>query len=189
MMLFFAYLLRLLKKGGTLRLVCCVFFGLLIAYAVLIAMQHSDKFQNETVQKALAAQQQFFQNLRHGFQQTTDFVVEKTGVKALVEQIRLVRKLAQLSDAEKRWLIETTPALRKLANNPSLLAVMHDERLLTLVADASEGSLKALYQLGKEPLIKKLFDDQEFVATIKQIRLNDLLQNVKQRVRSSSVPL
>jgi hypothetical protein len=182
------HLSRLLKKGVITYLVLCVLFGLVVVAAVLLATHHSDEFRQKTVLKSLEKQQQLFRNLHRGFQQTTDFVIEKTDVKTLLEQIRLLQKLAQLSDAEKRWLIETTPALRKLANDLSLTAVMHDESVMTLVTEASEGSLKALYQLGKEPLLKKLFEDQEFVETIKQIRLTDLLQNVK-HVKSPSVPL
>jgi hypothetical protein len=205
-MTYFAHpsrLSSLLGKGLNAIFLLCFLLYIFVIFGVLTATQNAEEFRGEVslkategqhetaskmpafidrregVLKVMEAQHTFFRKLHSGFQKTRDFLVEKTGAKALLEQIRIVKKLSQLSDEEKRWLIETTPALRKLANNPSLFAIMNDEQVMTLIDEASQGSLAALYHLGEEPLIKNLFDDKELVKTIKQIRLHDLLQKVK----------
>jgi len=145
--------------------------------------------RREIVLKAMKAGHKFSQTLLHGFQKTGKFLAEKTGAKTVLEHLKTVKKLFQLSEEDKIWLVHTTPALRKLVNNPSLIAVIEDEKLMALIEEVSEGSLKALYQLKEEPLIKNLFDDKELVEAIKQIQLKELLRKVKNRVSSSKLKI
>jgi hypothetical protein len=187
---------KLMKRGVNMLFLFCFLFCIFVFFDVLTQMisllpQRAqiirNSFLNGDKNRSLENFQQnlrqaIFRKLQHGFQHTRDFIAAKTGIKTILEYLNIVKKLFQLSDEEKIWLMQTTPALQKLANNPSLLAVMNDERLLTLIAEASEGSLATLYQLGEEPLIKNLFADKELVATMKHIQLKELLWKVKHRL-------
>ena len=109
------------------------------------------------------------------------FLADATGLDGLQKQTRLARALFDLSDDEKVWLFETTPALRQFTETPSMLAILEDERLMTLIERASRGSLPALYRLGDETAIRAMFQDETLAANIKQIHLEELLRRIEQR--------
>ena len=121
---------------------------------------------------------------RRGIRETGDFIADAAGLDELQEQTRLMRALLELSDTEKLWLFETTPALQQIAETPSVLAILEDERLMTLIERASRGSLPALYRLGDEAAIRSLFQDRTLAARLKQIHLESLLQRIEQYRRN-----
>ncbi len=181
---------RLLEKSANTIFLLCFLLWMFIIIEVLVQLGSLSGQQKQIAQtpdrqevilRTMEAQQRFLRNLHYGFRKTKELVAEKSGINAIREHIEIVKKLSQLSEEENIWLIQTSPALQKLANNPSLLAVIEDEQLMTLIMEASQGSLTALYRLGEEPLIKNLFDDEEFVESIRQIRLKELFQKVKYR--------
>lgn len=118
---------------------------------------------------------------RRSLRNTGAFLAETTGLDELQKQARLARALFDLSDDEKVWLFETTSALRQFAETPSILAILEDERLMTLIERASRGSLPALYRLGDEAAIRAMFQDETLAANIKQIHLEELLRRIEQR--------
>ena len=118
---------------------------------------------------------------RRSLRNTGTFLADATGLDELQKQTRLARALFDLSDDEKVWLFETTSALRQFAETPSALAILEDERIMTLIERASRGSLPALYRLGDEAAIRAMFQDETLAANIKQIHLEELLRRIEQR--------
>ena len=121
----------------------------------------------------------FSDRLGDNIQSIKSYFVEHSKVGAALENFQALRELMDLPDMRKEWLIRTTPALQELLDNPALKAVMGDERLLSKMVEAAEGSLSAWYDLGQDPSIIRLFKDKEFAAALKRIDLKTLAARAK----------
>ena len=139
------------------------------------------KFSPPSLERLLPDRRKLAHVFRRSLRNTGVFLADATGLDELQKQTRLAQALFDLSDDEKVWLFETTPALRQFAETPSALAILEDERLIALIERASRGSLPALYRLGDEAAIRAMFQDETLAANIKQIHLEELLRRIEQR--------
>jgi uncharacterized protein YjiS (DUF1127 family) len=123
------------------------------------------------------------QALRKNLGDARAFLAEKTGSRRVIEYVEMVKALAELSDEEKVWLFETTPELQAIAENASIKAILQDEELLTAILDLSQGSgsLDDLQTLLEREAIQALSEDHELLRLLRQIRLPELLQKVRER--------
>lgn len=153
----------------------------------MLALSRDEPAESPPVPPSLECLLPDRRKLAHAFRSsvrnTGAFLADATGLDELQKQTRLVRALFDLSDDEKVWLFETTPALQRFAETPSVLAILEDERLMALIERASRGSLPALYRLGDEAAIRAMFEDETLAANIKQIHLEELLRRIEQHRR------
>lgn len=148
----------------------------------------SDAKPGMTDEQALELQGTFLSRFKAGLAAGRDLIAEKTGTKAFMEQIQALREVVNLSEPEKRWLIQTTPELNNLLNHPSIVAVMDDRRVLDLIEQVGRGSPTAIYQLGEEPSMVRLLEDPTVLKAIRAIDLKDLRNKVRAR-RKAGLPV
>jgi len=101
-------------------------------------------------------------------------VAEKTGIRSALDQLSILVELLNLPPEEAGWLIDNTPELRKLKNNPRLQEVMEDEEVMTLLVEVSGGSAGAVLKIGDVPSIQRLAEDQEIAEAIRALDLESL---------------
>ena len=119
--------------------------------------------------------------LRKNLRDARAFLAEKSGSRKLIEYMKMTKTLAELSDDEKIWLFEVTPELQEIAGNASIKAIVRDEELLTMIMDASHGSLSALYALSRHEAMQVLFTDRELSELLRQVHLPELLRKLCER--------
>lgn len=141
-----------------------------------VIIQSDTTSNGSSLTKTMDEQAHFLSALRGGITSSREALAQSLGTKAITEQIRCLAVLLNLPHEDTLWLIDNTPELKRLVDNPHLLAVMNNEAIIDQIIDAGQGSLPALYKLGDEPTIKALFDDPDIAASIKTISLPALQQ-------------
>lgn len=126
-------------------------------------------------------QSRFLSSLRTVFDASRDYLAEKTGSREVRRRIEALQAIVNLSDAEKHWLVETTPSLKRLLTHPSLVAIMENEEVLRLVEQVAQGSIPAIYKLGGDAAIKKLLNDQDVAQVIADVDLLELERRIQAR--------
>jgi hypothetical protein len=137
----------------------------------------------------MAKQNRFFSNIRQGVNRSRSFVAKATGSDKMLKTIRTLQEIIALSDQEKQWLIQKNPALRELANHPSLVEIVQSNRIMGLMQDLSNGSASALYQLGDEPAIQALFKDKRIMSAVKKLDIDALKKEVDANRKKTEILL
>lgn len=103
-----------------------------------------------------------------------DRLLATTGTRRMMELMDAVAWIAGLDHAELARLVEANPELRRLAEEPAMLALIDDPGLMRQVDEAMQGSLPAIYALGAEPAVVALIDNPTMRAAMRAIDPVDL---------------
>ena len=92
--------------------------------------------------------------------------------------------LAQLPAADRRWLVETTPDLKRLVDNAALRRAVNDPKVRKLIKRFQDGDKSAFYLLGEEPSVVALYEDKDVRKTIERLNLPELRRKVRERSKA-----
>jgi hypothetical protein len=98
-----------------------------------------------------------------------DHLLAATGTRRMMELMDAVAWIAGLDHMEFARLIDVNPELRRLADEPAMLALIDDARLMRQVDEALQGSLPAVYALGAEPAVIALIDNPTMRAAMRAV--------------------
>jgi len=130
-------------------------------------------------------QAKFLSSLHSGFLRSKISVADELGTQAAVRDVVCLVELLNLPANEIDWVIKSTPELRALTDNKQLLKVMNDDQVMDLIIRVSEGSLKAVYQLGDQECIRVLLEDEEVKNAVTAINLQALRDKVSRHRRET----
>ena len=133
------------------------------------------------LQDVMARQANFFESLREGVTASRESLARRLGTQEMLEQVRALQALLNLSPDDSAWLVESTPELQAFTENARLQAVLRDDHVLDLIIAAGEGSASAIYELSKNRAIRELFSDPAIIHGIKALDLARLEQRVANR--------
>jgi len=139
--------------------------------------------EERPLEDAMEEQSRFLVRFGRGLRDMRRAIAEKTGTKRILDQVAALRELIDLPLAEQQWLTETTPGLRRLLNHPTILAIMHNDPLLDLVEEVSHGSMAAVYRIGEDPSVRKLLEDAEVRAALREVDLASIRARIHERRR------
>lgn len=137
------------------------------------------------IQAAAANQADFFRRFSGGFQHTKQQILSATGLETVQREIQLTRKVMNLSDDEKFWLLTHHPALIELIDHPVVLRVIDNPELMARFERFAAGRADELLAIGSHPDINLLFEDQSIAKLIREINLEDLLEQCQSRKQST----
>ena len=138
------------------------------------------------IQTAAAAQADFFRRFSGGFHQTKQQILNATGLETVQREIQLTREVINLSDDEKSWLLTNHPALIELIDHPVVLRVIDNPELMARFERFAAGRADELLAIGSDPDINLLFEDESIGKLIREIKLEELLEQCRARRQSTS---
>ncbi len=136
-----------------------------------------------------AAQLRALGRLRAGFTSGIDGVLDASGAGRVMDAMDALHALMRLDDEQRGDLAHTIPELQRLSDDPLVLAIVDDDRLMALVREAGGGSLSAIYALGDEPRVQELVEDPRMRDAIAAIDLLAIRDRLRARERSVLEPM
>lgn len=135
--------------------------------------------RDASLEETIDVQARFLSNLRRGLAKARDTVADKTGTKAVLTHVACLVEILDLPAHETMWLVESTPELAMLKENVLLLRIIEDDRLMDLIAQAGGGSMQAIYQIGDEPAIQALTEDETIMVAVRQLDLIEMRRKLR----------
>jgi len=114
----------------------------------------------------LESQQRALRGVRGGFAAGLDRLLDASGAQRAMAIMDALIVIAALDASERERLVRMVPELNRLSEDPALLAVCGDQRVMNLVGEAAEGSMSAVYALGGEPSITLLAESPAMRAAL-----------------------
>jgi hypothetical protein len=133
------------------------------------------------IDRAAVEQAEFFQRFSAGLRQTKQQVFAATGLDELQREIQLTRRVLNLSDDEKFWLLEHHPPIVAIIDHPVVLRVLENDELLARFERLAKGHAEEVLLIAADPDIKMLLDDPAIKKLITEIELEELLRQCEQR--------
>ena len=88
-----------------------------------------------------------------------------------------------LSDDEKSWLLTHHPSLIELTEHPVVLRVIDNPELMARFERFAAGRADELLVIGSDPDINLLLEDEAIAKLIREIKLEDLLEQCRSRTQ------
>lgn len=107
-----------------------------------------------------------------------------TGLDDVNDQVAALHEVAALPAADRRWLVETTPDLKRLVDNAALRRAVNDPKVRKLIKRFQDGDKSAFYLLGEEPSVVALYEDKDVRKTIERLNLPELRRKVRERSKA-----
>ena len=133
------------------------------------------------IRAAVATQADFFSRFSSGFQQKKQQVLNATGLEAVQREIQLTREVMNLSDEEKFWLLTHHPSLIELIDHPVVIRVIDNPKLMAKFERFAAGRADELLAISSDPDINLLLEDPSIAKLIREIDLEDLLEQCRSR--------
>ncbi|MCE9548133.1 MAG: hypothetical protein K8T25_21885 [Planctomycetia bacterium] len=149
--------------------------------------------ETEQVRSAMLHQESTLAPITRGWTSLKANCYRATGADELVDQVDAVREIIGLPVEEKLWLLKQYPKIAQLVDHPAVQRIAGNERLIDQLQRARDGSLKAMYQIGEDPDVRKLLEDPRVLEIAREIKPLTMLRQVRRhrenlRIIQSPVP-
>lgn len=104
-----------------------------------------------------------------------------TGLDEVNEQVAALHEVAALPPSDRRWLVETTPDLKRLVDNAAVRRAVADPKVRKLIKQFQDGDKRAFYRLGEQPSIVALYEDKDVRKAIERIDIEKLRRKARER--------
>ena len=107
------------------------------------------------------------------------YLSERTGMESTLKNVAALRGLRGMTNEEKRQVVESSPSLKRVVENPAAKAALRSERVMRLIDEVSRGSVNAIYKLGEEPEVNALARDEDFRRAVQEVDLVDVQRKLR----------
>jgi hypothetical protein len=125
-------------------------------------------------------QGRFLAGIRRSVESSRQLVYESTGMDLLVMQLQAFRRLLDLEDAERNWILNNHPEIVALLGHPVMSRVVRSDRIAELIDRLGGGSIAAIYALGRDPDIQALLEDDQVYTLVQSLDLIEMMGQVDQ---------
>jgi len=105
------------------------------------------------------------------WQRSVSGILAASGAARVVASVETLQWISTLTTEELEGIVASEPALQRVIDDPQLVAVLANERVMDLVHAATAGSWSAIYALGGETVILALIESSSMRAAIAAVDL------------------